>query len=95
MNKDKQGNFSQDLEPDTITVDGHTYKLSEESEQFRKMAHRLLHVRKMLVDRQRDLSALTFTRDVLKIGLLQSKGETGSGTAEVTLPETLSFEDAE
>ena len=86
-----------ELDPplDSITIDGTTYKFSEQSEDFRRGAIRLVQTRKMIRELQNEIGVLDFTRSVLRATLLNLVSQPGDGAIDSILPDTLSFEDAD
>ncbi len=60
-----------DLDPplDSITIDGTTYQFSEQSEDFRRAAIRLVQTRKMIRELQNEIGS-DFTRSVPRATLL-------------------------
>ena len=82
-------------EDETITIGGQSYCLSEQSDQFRRLAPHLKQVRRMLEERHNEIAVLVVSRDSLRNTLLGLVGEQPGPSDLSALPETLSFEDAD
>jgi hypothetical protein len=82
-------------EEDTIIIGEQTYRLSEQSDQFRRLAPHLKQVRRMLKERHNEIAVLVVSRDSLRNALLELAGEEPVSSDLSALPETISFEDAD
>ena len=80
---------------ETIIIGGQSYRLSEQSDQFRRLAPHLKQVRRMLKERHNEIAVLVVSRDSLRNTLLELAGEEPVSSDLSALPETLSFEDAD
>ena len=85
-----------DQEEETITIGEQTYRYEEQSKEFQRLASHLKEIRRMINQRQKEIAALTMSRDAFRNVVLRLAGETGAESPlPSAIPETLSFEDAD
>jgi len=84
-----------EAEDETITIDGVSYRIADQVDEFQKLAPHLKHARRMLIKRHKDIAVLTLARDNLRRQLLMLLGETINPDEDIVLPDTISFEDAD